>query len=143
MQAQLFTVPPYAVAVVTTMLICAISDRLRSRGFVFECQAGRWTWLIVVQITDQFRIPDRRHRVAYPSLDRCLYSVKVGPVPTIFWNFLRRLSSIRDHPHSDCMGRRQQSVSRSTISGFGHAQFHRSERGNPWVICKSSQLTLR
>lgn len=32
-RAQLFTVPPYAVALVVTVIVSAISDRLQSRGF--------------------------------------------------------------------------------------------------------------
>ena len=36
-KAQLFTVPPYAVALVMTVLIASISDRLQSRGIAVAC----------------------------------------------------------------------------------------------------------
>jgi MFS family permease len=37
LQAQLYTVPPYAVAYVTTLIMAWISDRYKTRGIIAGC----------------------------------------------------------------------------------------------------------
>jgi hypothetical protein len=51
LQGQLFTVPPYAVAYVVTLIVAMVSDRLKSRGLIAGCSCTVAGVAFIVQAT--------------------------------------------------------------------------------------------